>query len=293
MPISALKDINIFRTSGKFDWWSHADVAERNCISRITCLEEAINWQEVPQRQSESNLRLPLSGIANVPGHGQINCGHIDMGKLERDSTIKAIPANVVGRVKNIQAHKVDVPIGLPGMNIGFSLLPSDSKNASLISKIVAGNIVGPADDPTFIIHPYYKITGFSFKGSKGHKDTDAKGIKVGYSPVFTIGSANVICKFVKLIVCNKGKDIKIEEPTTIPCDYSYSAIIYTMKPVFGDVSSKENNNPLGKWIARDSNKLVSCGVISGCYSAEEAKNLFGINHEDVAGGKVVTKAKK
>lgn len=289
LPISALHGIGIFRGKEKFDFFKgHKLVKPRNGFEVIDCLEDAIDSQDVPKRAVDTLLRMPLSSVAHVPGQGTIFCGRVDYGTIKKDDAIKFLPSGVTGTVKNVQAHKQDVPVGEAGMNIGFSFYTKDKVNS--IDKIAAGHMVGPASDPSFQLYPFYIVSGISMKG-KAKAGSDEKGIKVGYTPVVSCGTSNIASKFVKLLgtVDKSNNIIPDETMTMIPKDIKFAAMIYPSKQaLFEKVSTFP---ALSKFVCRDSGKLVCVGNVLDCVTMERAVEEFKINVAEVTGVKPVAAA--
>lgn len=284
LPISALNGVGIFNDGKKFDFFEGiVPPKPKPGFEKITNLVQAIDYQDAPTRPVDKPLRLPISSVAHVPGHGTIVCGRVDYGCIKALDEIKILPLGLNVAVKNVQAHKKDVPVGEAGMNIGFSLtVPKLSQN--LIPKIAAGQMVGPASDPAFQLYPFYTISCVSLKG-KSKAGQDEKGIRVGYTPVISCGTSNVASKFVKLISAS-GKDNTgdIDSPDIISKDSKFVALIYPTKQALFESYSVYPS--LGKFVCRDSGMLVAVGQIKDCITEEKALSEFNIKLSDVNGTK-------
>ncbi|KAM0680068.1 translation elongation factor EF-1 alpha [Glugoides intestinalis] len=288
LPISALQGIGIFDDGKKFDFFEGiTPKVAKPGFEKITNLVQAINYQDVPKRPTDKPLRLPISSIAHVPGHGVIICGRVDYGAIKAGDQVKILPLGLTLPVKNVQAHKKDIPVGEAGMNIGFNLAATKA-TAGLIEKIVAGQMVGPADDAAFQLYPFYTISCVSLKG-KAKAGHDEKGIRVGYTPVISCGTSNVASKFVKLI-STTGKDaVVIESPDMISKDSKFTALIYPTKQALFE--SYKVYPTLGKFVCRDSGMLVAVGQILDCVTEEKALQEYNIKLSDVNGTKPVAVA--
>lgn len=279
LPISALHGVGVFKDGERFKWFKgiKPEVAKPG-FETISSLEEAIDYQDAPVRPLTKPLRMPISSIAHVPGHGSIFCGRIDYGTLKKGDQVKFQPLGLKSEVKNVQAHRKDLDIAEAGMNIGFNIL---SKEKLLVDKIKSGFMVGPAEDDEFQIYPFYVASMMSLK-PKGKSGSEEKGIRAGYTPVITCGTANIACKFVKIISAY-GKDNQlIESPDFVTKDSRFNALLYPTKPAL-----YENFNKfpaLGKFVCRDSGILVACGQITEQVTEERAIKEFGINMTEVLG---------
>ncbi|KAI5170894.1 elongation factor 1-alpha [Pancytospora epiphaga] len=281
LPVSALKGIGLFEDGETFPFYEGSKPAvAKPGFEVIKTLEQAINYQEIPARPVTQPLRMPLSNVAHVAGHGAIFCGRIDYGSLKKGDLIKFLPTNLKTDVKNVQEHRKDIAIGEAGMNVGFSI---NCKDKIQVDKIKTGHIVGPAEDNDFAFYPFYIANCFSLKPkSKGGEE---RGIRSGYTPVLSGGTANVACKFVKILGC-VTKNGPVEDPAFVPNGARFSVLLYPSKPVLFETADKLPF--LGKFICRDSGIVVAAGQITGRLTEEEAVKKYNLNMNEVLGQKPV-----
>ncbi|ORD93554.1 EF1A [Enterospora canceri] len=246
----------------------------------VHSLEEAIDYQDAPLRPIDRPLRMPISSIAHVPGHGAVLCGRVDYGFLAKGDNVKILPIGVSAKVKSIEAHKCSLQRADSGENIGFVL---DTKDKATVEKIKTGSIAGPSDDGVFVCSPFYLVAGISMKKSK-KSGTDQSGIKEGYTPVISCGTANVACKFAKLTKCITKDKVEIENPTIIPTGARFEALIYPTKQVLFEEAASFPG--LGKFVCRDSGMLVCAGQIKGKMTEAEAKEKYGLSIAVLSGDK-------
>jgi len=262
LPISALKGIGVFTDSEKKNYYSFfkgykVPKVKIEGQTHLFTLEDAIDYQDAPPRALDKPLRMPISSIAHVPGHGAVLCGRVDYGIIKKGDMVKILPVGITSDVKSIEAHKQSIPEAPAGANIGFVLNLKGDK--TVMDKIKTGSLVGPSNDTNFNLQPFYIASCMSLKKSKGSDDSN--GIKAGYTPVISCGTSNVACKFAKLLSCTTGSSGTIENPNSIPANSKFSAIIYPTKP---SLFEKFTEFPgLGKFVCRDSGILVVCGNIT------------------------------
>lgn len=286
LPVSALQGIGLFKNGKRFDFFTgYIPPVPRPGYEKILTLEEAIDFQDPPERPVGLKLRLPVSSIAHVPGQGTIICGRVDYGSIKKGDSVRILPLNLVGEVKNVQAHKQDVDAGIAGMNIGFSLKVEDKNKAPLIDKVTGGHMVGESKDETFALYPFYLITCISMKGKSGKSGQEEKGIKAGYTPVVSCGTSNIASKIVKLVsAMEKENNNVIENPPIISKDQRFTAVIYPTKQALFE--SYKNFPTLGKFVCRDSGILVAVGQIVECLTEEAALSKYGVKMSDATGVK-------
>ena len=284
LPISALKGVGLFKGGETYPFYKGATVPEKNGITKVFTLEDAIDYQDVPARALDKPLRMPISSIAHVAGHGTVLCGRVDYGTLAKGKSVKILPVNITANVKSIEAHKQSIPKADAGLNVGFVL---ETKDKATVEKIKTGSLVGPSEDTTFRCTTYYKVSCISMKKSKSGS-AEPTGIKAGYAPVIACGTANVACKFAKLLKCTtKDKEV-IEEPTVIPSGARFDAIIYPTKTVLFEEAAEFPG--LGKFICRDSGHLCIVGHITGKITEEEGKSKYGLEVALLSGDKEALK---
>jgi elongation factor 1-alpha len=289
LPVSALKGIGLFKNGEKYPFFKGCIPAvPKPGFEVIYTLEEAIDYQDIPVRPLTLPLRLPISGIAHVPGHGAIFCGRIDYGTMKRGDNVKFLPIGLKSEVKNIQAHKKDIDIAEAGMNIGFNII---SKEKLQVDKIKNGFMVGPAEDSAFASYPFYVASCFSLK-PKGKSGSEERGIRAGYTPVISCGTANVACKFVKILSSYTKDNVKIENPEFVTKDARFTALLYPTKQVLFE--NFKDFPALGKFVCRDSGILVAAGQIVECLTEEQAVAKYSLNMTDILGQKpAASEAKK
>lgn len=288
LPISALKGIGLFKGGENFPFFEGiTPKIAKPGFEKITCLEDAIDYQDVPVRPTTRPLRMPISSIAHVPGHGVIFCGRIDYGSMKKGDQVKFLPIDLKAEVKNVQAHKKDVDIAEAGMNIGFNII---TKDKLVVDKIAAGHMVGPADDPDFQLYPFYIVSCVSLKG-KCKAGQEEKGIRAGYTPVVSCGASNIACKFVKILSAMGKDNTSIENPGVVTKDQKFTALIYPTKQALYE--NCKAFPALGKFVCRDSGLLVAVGQIADCVSKERAAKEFGVCMDEVTGAKAAATDKK
>ncbi|KAL6121755.1 protein translation elongation factor EF-1A [Nucleospora cyclopteri] len=289
LPISALNGIGLFNDSKTYPFYEGSPMKDKssNKTVLIKTLEQAINFQEAPLRALEKSLRMPISSIAHVPGHGTVLCGRVDYGIINKGDQVKILPNNVISKVKSIEAHKTSIGKAEAGLNIGFTL---ELKDKATVDKIKVGSIVGVHEDSKFIMAPLYKVSCISMKKSKVSA-SEKTGIKEGYTPVISCGTANIACKFAKLLSCITKDKETIDAPNVIPSNARFEAIIYPTKPALFECASDFPG--LGKFICRDSGILVVAGQIIGKVSEQEAKEVYGLDMAVLSGDKDAIKKSK
>lgn len=270
LPISALNGIGIFKDGEVFDFYK--DMAptmldENKKEVKILTLEDAINIQPAPRRALDAPLRMTISSIANVQGHGTIYCGKVDFGTLTKGMSVRFLPSNIVTKIKSIQEHKVDKESAPAGMNIGFSI---ELRDKAQQDKIKTGSIIASSTDTKFKMHSFYLVSAVSLKHGR-----ETNGIRVGYTPLLS-ATTNVPCKFVKLISYETKKTGVVADPDYIPNNARFTAVIYPTKDCF--LEKSEDFPSLSRFVCLDSSSLAAAGAVLECLTDEEAATKYGID---------------
>ena len=82
LPISGWMGDNLLKKSEKMGWWSGVDIeTEKNGKVHVHTLKDALNdMVDVPQRETNKPLRLPISGIYKIKGVGDVLAGRVEQG---------------------------------------------------------------------------------------------------------------------------------------------------------------------------------------------------------------------
>merc|ERR1711903_205406 len=82
LPISGWMGDNLLEKSTKMGWWSGVDIeTEKHGKVHVHTLKDALNdMVDVPHRETDKPLRLPISGIYKIKGVGDVLAGRVEQG---------------------------------------------------------------------------------------------------------------------------------------------------------------------------------------------------------------------
>merc|ERR1711924_399364 len=149
LPISGWMGDNLLKKSEKMNWWSGVDVeTEKNGKVHVHTLKDALNdMVDVPQRETDKPLRLPISGIYKIKGVGDVLAGRVEQGLAKRVEQAK------------------------PGDNVGMNIKGLDKGNMPRV-----GDVMILKSDPTLKL-----VKDFTAQ----IQTLDIPGeLKCGYSPI-------------------------------------------------------------------------------------------------------------
>ena len=92
--------------------------------------------RRVAPRSDDDLFRLPVDRSFSVKGTGTVVTGTVWSGRLERDQSVRILPANVVARARGIQTHGHAAQAAVPGARTAVALVgvePSDVPRGSVL----------------------------------------------------------------------------------------------------------------------------------------------------------------
>lgn len=139
IPISGWVGDNILKKSDKMPWWNGCEVlvgpkSNEEKIQVMTLHDALDKFVRMPPRPKDKPFRMPVSGILNIKGAGNVVTGRIEQGTLKKDVQLKFLPTHTpanpcTGKVFSIQMHHKDVPEAGPGDNVGINVKGLDKAN--------------------------------------------------------------------------------------------------------------------------------------------------------------------
>jgi elongation factor 1-alpha len=235
IPISAYMGDNIVKKSDKTPWYSGPT------------LIEAFDLLKVPEKPTTKPLRVPIQDVYTITGVGTVPVGRVETGILKVNDKVIIMPANVIGEVKSIEMHHVQMPQAEPGDNIGFNLKGVE-KNA-----IRRGDVLGlPSNPPTVAEEFTAQIVVLNHPTA----------ITVGYQPVLHCHTAQVACSVIEI---TKKVDPKTGQTVAEKPDFikTGDVAIVKFKPTKPMALEKASEFPqLGRFAIRDMGQTVAAGMV-------------------------------
>jgi len=227
LPLSGWIGDNLIEKSTNMSWWTGMDCTERpptkqekkdkvelpvyHCDTLLDCLEKLV---KPPARDTSKPLRMPVSGVFNIKGVGNVITGRVEQGSVTKNLEVVFLPTNVDGQIPcggkifTIEMHHKQVEAAHPGDNVGLNV---KGLNKDVLPR--TGDIMCTADAKG--------------RGSLGTVSDftaqvqvlDHPGeLKVGYTPIAFIRTGRSACRMAK-INWKIGKSTggaKLEDPPFI-----------------------------------------------------------------------------
>lgn len=235
IPISAYKGDNMVEKGDNLGWYSGP-----------TLLQSLDNFTP-PELPTELPLRVPLQDVYSITGVGTVPVGRVETGVMKVGDKVTFQPSNVTGEIKSIESHHETIPEAGPGDNIGFNVRGVEKK------QIKRGDVMGKPDNPPTV------VKSFTAQILVLNHPT---AITAGYTPVLHAHTAQVPCKFTKII---KKLDPRTGAEITENKDAikQGDAAVVEMEPQKPLVLEKKDEIPqLSSFAIRDMGLTVGAGVV-------------------------------
>nr|MDO8080630.1 translation elongation factor EF-1 subunit alpha [Candidatus Freyarchaeota archaeon] len=235
VPISAWLGDNIIKPSDKMKWY------------KGPILAEALDKLIIPPKPLDKPLRIPIQDVYTITGVGTVPVGRVETGVLKAGDTVVFQPANVEGEVKSIEMHHETIQEAIPGDNIGFNVRGVAKKD------LRRGDVAGSKSSPPTVAKEFTgQMVVIQFPSA----------ISVGYCPVVHAHTAQVACRFTKLIakIDRRTGQVVEDNPDYIKRGDAALVQLEPTKPMC--IELYKEIPQLGRFAVRDSGTTVAVGVV-------------------------------
>ena len=148
-------------------------------------LIEALDTFQLPPKPTDKPLRIPVQEVYTIKGVGTTPVGKVETGTLKPGDDLIFMPSGERGKVNSIETHYTKIDSAGPGDNIGFNTKGIEK------DKVKRGNVASHVNNPCKVAK--------AFKGRIFiiHHPT---AVGVGYTPVLHLHTAQMACRFDKLL---------------------------------------------------------------------------------------------
>jgi len=112
LPISGWMGDNLIKKSENMGWWSGVDCVDpTGATLHIETLLDALNgFVQMPERNTNAPLRLPISGAYKIKGVGDVLAGRVEQGVVHPGDEVIFMPTHTaanpcVGKVFTVEMH--------------------------------------------------------------------------------------------------------------------------------------------------------------------------------------------
>ena len=258
IPISGWMGDNLINGSTNMDWWQGKEVPVGNTgktTKVITVLDALNNMVEVPDRPHDRSMRMPVSGVFNIKGVGDIITGRIEQGLIKPGDEVVFLPTCTSsvycgGKVFSIEMHHKKFDQANPGDNVGLSIKGLDKKNM-------------PKSGDVMILKKDLPTIGSTKSFTAQIQMLDHPGeLKVGYCPVSYVRTGRTACRLAE-IKWKVGKETggkKMESPMSLKTNDMAEVVFEPTQPFVCDEFTKCEG--LGRVAIFEGNQAVMMGKI-------------------------------
>jgi len=254
---SGWKGDNLISKSDKMSWWNGVDVknSSGNSVHVHTLLDALNDLCGLPHRETDANLRVPISGIYKIKCVGDVLTGRIEQGILKPGDEVVFLPTHTAtlhcqGKVFSVEMHHKRVEQALPGDNVGMNIKGLEKNNMPR-----AGDVMIVKTDSS--LRPVAHFTA-----QIQTLDNIPNEIKSGYSPIGFVRCGHAAGKIIA-INWKVGKETagkKLESPHSLKANEMAEVSFEPIKPLV--VDTFKNCEGLSRIAFLEGNSAVMLGKI-------------------------------
>jgi len=260
IAMSGFKGDNIVKKSDKMDWYKGKDcvVKTKDGEKKVhvhTLLDALNDMMQVPDRDAEGTLRMPVGGVHKIPGVGTVITGRIERGTVKPGQEVVFPPTHSAGaksdgKTFSIELHHKSVEAAHPGDNVGIC-----------VKALNKDNMPKPGD--------VMVLKGDELEGVKTFtlqvQILDHPGeLKVGYTPIAYCRTAHSACRMEKIVWAmgkSTGKQ-KVDDPPHVKAG-DMAEIVFAPTQNFV-VEAFAHCEGLGRIAIMEGNTVVMLGRVVG-----------------------------
>jgi elongation factor 1-alpha len=265
IPLSGWMGDNLIAKSPNMAWWNGTEVvaADGSKVTVVT-LKNALNdFVKQPLRLTDKPMRMPVSGLYNIKGIGQILTGRIEQGVVTPGDEVLFLPTHTTankcnGKVFSIEMHHKSIKKAVPGDNVGLNMKGLNKDNMPR-----TGDVMILAKDDTL------KVAA-KFTAQVQVLDVPNE-VKTKYCPTIFVRTGHSSCRLAA-INWKIGKETlgkKAEEPHSIKSNEMAEVVFEPIQPLVVDVF--ENCEGLSRLAVMEGNGVVMLGKCTKIEAAVEA----------------------
>jgi len=264
IPISGYLGDNLLKPSANMPWWKGNTVKSLTgeMIHVVALLDALEKLATLPQRDSESAMRMPVSGIYKIKGVGDVLTGRVEQGLVKPGEEVVFIPTHTpatpcTGKIFTVEMHHTRLEEGRPGDNVGVN-----------VKGLVKENMPHNGD-----VMVYKKDNTLrqckNFTAQVQILDIPGE-VKIGYTPIAFVRTGRSACKVIK-INWKVGKETggkKMEDPHSLKSNEMAECVFEPIQPFV--VDTIKNCEGLARVALMEGNGVVMLGKVT----ATEAKEV-------------------
>merc|ERR1711985_166222 len=258
IPLSGWKGDNLICKSDNMPWWNGVDVknSSGDTIHVHTLLDALNDLCGLPERKTNANLRVPISGIYKIKGVGDVLTGRIEQGILKPGDEVVFLPTHTStlpcqGKVFSVEMHHTRMEQAFPGDNVGMNIKGLEKNNMPR-----AGDVMIVKADSS--LRPVAHFTA-----QIQTLDNIPNEIKTGYSPIGFVRCGHAACK-ISSISWKVGKETggkKLPSPHSLKANEMAEVVFEPVKLLV--VDTFQSCEGLSRIAFLEGNSAVMLGKIT------------------------------
>jgi elongation factor 1-alpha len=267
LPISGWIGDNLLTKSDKMPWWKGKDAKTLSGkdIHVDTLLDALNNYVELPARDPDSKMRMPVNGVYKIKGVGDVITGRIEQGVVTPGDETVFLPTHTTskgcsGKVFTVEMHHKSHPAAYAGDNVGLNVKGLDKINMPRV-----GDIMIKKSDPSLKACDSF-IAQVQILDHPGQ-------LKIGYAPIAFVRTGRSSCK-ISEINWKIGKSTggqKVSDPPFIAANEMAQLKFTPQQPFVLD--SFKNCEGLGRVAIMEGATVVMLGKVAKVeFKADEGK---------------------
>jgi len=256
IPISGWVGDNLVHPSEKMPWWTGVSVKTitGQTVHVHTILDVLDKAVVIPPRVVDKPVRLPVSGVMNLKGVGDVVTGRVEQGKLEPGMWVTFLPTHTTanpctGRIFSLEMHKHSVPVAIAGDNVGM-----------MIKHLPENNMPRPGD--IMVAKTDESLSRVSNFSAQVHVLQHPGELKVGYTPIGYVRTAHSALKMteIKWKIGKETGNKKVENPVSLKAG-EMGEVVFEPQQQFV-VESFKTCEGLGRVAIMEGSQVVMLGKI-------------------------------
>jgi len=256
IPISGWLGDNLVKPSEKMPWWTGVSV--KNLLGQTVHVHTILDVLEkavvIPPRAVDKPMRMPVSGVLNIKGFGDVVTGRVEQGKVEPGTLVSFLPTHIAstpctGRIFSIEMHHNAVPFAIAGDNVGLMVKDLPKSNMPRTGDVM----VFKSDESISRVAKFtVQVQVLNHPGE----------LKVGYTPLGFVRTGRSALKMteIKWKVGKETGNKKVENPVCLKATEMGEVVFEPQQPFV--VDTFKNCEGLGRVAIMEGNQVVMLGKI-------------------------------
>ena len=252
IPYSGFHGENLIQETDKMPWYKgwKANISKDEVAEGKTLYDALEKLARPPKRADSKMVRIPINGIYQIKGVGDVITGRIEQGIIRPNDIVGVVPRKLSGlKIFSIEMHHKMISQALPGDNVGLNIKGLDKKNMPKIGDVIyieKENILKPVKE---------------FRAQVAVQEHPGQ-LKIGYSPLIHVRTSKASCKMTQILwkTNKKSGSEKIVNPPFLEAGDAAEIVFEPKQGLY--LESYDDCPGIGRIAVMDSNQLAMMGKV-------------------------------